>query len=272
MESVNQILEKNSEVKESDFKKCEKCGEPLQKRIQPEGFKSYVVPVNCSCKNAESKSKEVDEANAEKQIRLKRIIKNSLMDEKFRSCTFEAWDFNKGSKKMYNMGKKYSEDFKKMKDKSIGLLIYGEPGNGKTHTVSCIANALLNNGVPAICVNISGLLNRIQETYKNHGKEGEADILRGLANADLLIIDDLGTESISDWSVSKVYNIIDNRYRNGLPLIITTNLKLAELKETYHERTYDRLLEMCTPVINDGKSLRVDKGKEKTAILKELFS
>ncbi|OSB05139.1 ATP-binding protein, partial [Clostridium botulinum] len=114
-------------------------------------------------------------------------------------------------------------------------------------------------------------LNRIKETYNTWGKEGEETILKSLSNADLLIIDDLGTEQDTDWAKSKIYNILDSRYRNGLPLIVTTNLPLRELENRYEKRTYDRILEMCTPVFNDGKSIRVEKAKEKTQILKELL-
>lgn len=125
--------------------------------------------------------------------------------------------------------------------------------------------------VTSICVNADSLLNRIKDTYKKWGKEVEEDVLRGLDNADLLIIDDLGTEQDTEWTRTKIYNILDSRYRNGLPLIITTNLSLIELKNRYEKRTYYRILEMCTPILNDGKNIREEKAKEKTEILKELL-
>ncbi|MEE0727561.1 MAG: DNA replication protein, partial [Clostridium saudiense] len=64
---------------------------------------------------------------------------------------------------------------------------------------------------------------------------------------------------------------IDARYRNELPIIVTTNIKVSDLEEMYHKRTYDRLMEMCTPVLSDGKSIRAQKGKEKVDILKKLI-
>ena len=262
----------NLENKESDCKACPKCGEPIEKLVYLQGFNRYIKgPVMCSCKRTQIEAKAIEEENKEKQIRLNQIIRNSLMDEKFKQCKFETWDFTKGNKKMYDIGKKYAEKFAKMKSKSIGLLIYGEPGNGKTHTASCIANKLIDNMIPVICISINGLLDRIKQTFNNWGKEGEETILRSLSNADLLIIDDLGTEQNTDWSQTKIYNILDSRYRNGLPLIVTTNFPLEELKEKYHQRTYDRLIEMCTPIKNDGKSIRVEKAKEKTKILSELL-
>lgn len=272
MEALNQVLKTNLENKESDCKTCPKCGEPIERVTYLPGFDRYIKgPVMCSCKKAEIEAKEIEEQNREKQIRLKQIIKNSLIDENFKNSRFDTWDFSKGSKKMYNIGKKYSDKFQELKKESIGLLIYGNPGNGKTHTVSCIANDLIDKMVPVICVSVNALLDRIKETYNRWGNEGEETILRSLQNADLLIIDDLGTEQETEWSQTRIYNILDSRYRNKLPLIITTNITLEDLKEKYHARTYDRLLEMCTPVQNDGKSIRMEKAKENTRILTEIL-
>lgn len=272
MEALNQVLKTNLENKESDCKTCPKCGEPIERVTYLPGFDRYIKgPVMCSCKKAEIEVKEIEEQNREKQLRLKQIIKNSLMDNKFKQCKFENWDHKRGNEKIFNIGTKYAANFAKMKKEGIGLLIYGDPGNGKTYVSSCIANELIDNMVPVICVSINGLLDRIKQTFNTWGKEGEETILRSLSNADLLIIDDLGTEQNRDWPKTTVYNILDSRYRNGLPIIVTTNFPLEELKEKYHQRTYDRLLEMCTPVRNDGKSIRVEKAKEKTKILSEIL-
>lgn len=231
----------------------------------------------CKCAREEYNTRKQLEKNKENQIKLESLIKNSLMDTSFYEKTFVAWDFKKGSKKMYSLGVKYVEKFQEVKKEGIGLLIHGEPGNGKTYLCCCIANALLQKYVPVICVSINGLLSRIKETYNKWGEEAEADILRGLGRADLLIIDDMGTENPTDWSRSTIYNIIDSRYRSKLPLIITTNLEIdtsktdGVLAEMYGRRTEDRIFEMCTPVKNTGKNIRLDEAKRKTELLKSLF-
>ncbi|KHD33973.1 DNA replication protein, partial [Clostridium acetobutylicum] len=202
---------------------------------------------------------------------------NSLMDDKFKESTFENWDFNKGSKSMYNLGKRYADNFKECKQQGLGLLIYGSAGNGKTYLASAIANELLKQYIPVICVSINNLLARIQQTYNKWGKEAESDIIRGLTNADLLIIDDLGTEKSSEWSKSIIYNIVDSRYRSKLPLIITSNLNIkpnerhGALEELYHERTESRIFEMCTPVENTSKSIRIEEAKKKTKLLRKIL-
>ncbi|WP_396134091.1 ATP-binding protein [Clostridium sporogenes] len=281
MKQIRETLEKNLETKELDYdifdrskrvKICSVCGEAIEKTTYIPGLNRTIKgPVMCKCKREALIAKEKEEINKEKQLRLKRIIKNSLIDEKFRNSKFENWDFTKGNDKMYKIANKYTKRFENMKKESVGLLLYGTPGNGKTYTVACIANFLIEKMLPVICVNADSLLNRIKDTYKKWGKEVEEDVIRGLDNADLLIIDDLGTEQDTEWTRTKIYNILDSRYRNGLPLIITTNLSLMELKNRYEKRTYYRILEMCTPILNGGKNIREEKAKEKTKILKELL-
>ena len=258
--------------KESDCKKCAKCGEPIERITFMPVLNIYIKgPIMCSCKKAELAAKKIKEENEAKQDKLKQVINNSLMDSKFRTQTFENWDEKLGNPKILNISRKYSEKFIDMKKNGVGLLIHGTPGNGKTYSANCIANYLIDKFVPVICVSINALLKRIQQTFNSYGKEGEATILNTLSNADLLIIDDLGTEQNTDWNKTTIYNIMDSRYRNGLPLIVTTNITLEQLKEKYHQRTYDRLIEMCTPVRNDSKSIRVEKGREKTKLLSQLL-
>lgn len=279
MESINQILMKNINTQHltsekstsTKLKTCEKCGGPIEKEIEILG-KVRIVPIICKCKKEEIDKKRIEEENKEKQNRLERLFTNSLMDKKFRKETFSNWDDKVGDKGMKNMGIKYCKNFNEVKKQGLGFLLTGTPGNGKTYLSNCIANELLSKGFPVICVSINSLLERIRKTYNDYGREGEDEILRGLSNADLLIIDDLGTEQKTEWSCSKIYNIIDNRYRNGLPLIVSTNKTIENLKEQYHERTIDRLLEICTLVENKNKSIRKEKAERNKDLLRNIIS
>ena len=73
------------------------------------------------------------------------------------------------------------------------------------------------------------------------------------------IIDDLGVERSTEYAMEQMFFVIDSRYRSRRPMIITTNLKLAELKnppDLAHARIYDRILERCAPILFDGKNFR----------------
>lgn len=257
-------------ILEATLLKCDKCNSYINKKIVLFG-RERIVPVICECKKAQLEQQRIKEENEEKRNRLKRLLYNSLMKGEVLEKTFERWDFDKGSQKMYNIAFKYTENFKIAKENNLGLLIYGDVGNGKSHMSFCIANKLLSLGNPVIATSMDGLLNRIKQSFNKWGSEGETEIVNSLVNADLLVLDDLGTENKSEWSVSKVYNIIDARYRSNLPIIITTNLTITELENTYGKRTIDRINEMCTFYKNDGPSVRKEIGKSKNELWKEIL-
>ena len=102
--------------------------------------------------------------------------------------------------------------------------------------------------------NFASLTNKIQGMF-----EGKQEFINDLNRYSLLILDDLGAERKSEFMQEMVFNIIDSRYRSGLPFIITTNLTMDEIKkpqEVEYSRIYDRILERCFPVEVAGGSRR----------------
>lgn len=275
MNLKNKELDLNS--KSDGIRICEICGEPQGKEIILLG-KVHIVPVMCKCKKEESEKNRIRADATEKQTRLQQVFNNSLMTKEFKEFTFENWDHEIGNKQMFSLAMKYTNNFKKMKKENLGLLIYGEPGNGKTFLSGCISNKLLSQMIPVVCVSSIGLLDRIKRNFNKWGDSGTEQILNCLDNADLVIIDDLGTENDTAWSRSIIYQVIDSRYRKKKPLIITTNLAMENLKRRYdkdcekgEERTYSRLIEMCTPIRNTMTSIRLKKSADKTEMLKKLL-
>jgi DNA replication protein DnaC len=100
----------------------------------------------------------------------------------------------------------------------------------------------------------SRLVNDIQATF-----DGKQEIIDSLNRYPLVIFDDLGVERNSEFMQEMVFNIIDSRYKSGLPFIITTNLSLEEIKKPKDlscARIYDRILERCFPIEFTGVSKR----------------
>ena len=184
--------------------------------------------------------------------RLKRTI-----GDRFKSKTFSNFDKSK-CPKAYEICRTYAKNFLSNRDQGIGLFITGSVGSGKTHLVSAIidyiARVYKRKVDDLIFITSVNLLSRIKFSFENKTTES---LLKKLEAADLLVIDDLGIEKSSDWTYEIFYKIIDSRYSNLLPVIITSNLTDTELKEKMSERIVSRLYEMCKGIKLTGKDYRM---------------
>ena len=147
----------------------------------------------------------------------------------------------------------------------------GPVGTGKSFFAGCIANALLEQGERVMMTNFSRILNEMTSYQADKNL-----IIQNLVDYPLLIIDDLGIERNSEFALEQVYNVIDSRYCKMLPLIVTTNLGLNEMKstdlDTAHQRIYSRILEMCVPIYCGGEDKRKEEGTEKLVQVQNLIT
>lgn len=212
------------------------------------------MPVSCRCR-AERRYQEEQILQQDKDMRAMEALKRqSLMDERLRDVSFDS--FRKTNDNSYNLKLclRYANHFDEMLAKNQGLLFYGGVGTGKTFAAACIANHLLNQRIPVIMTSFVKLLESMQGF-----SEDDSALIARLNRAKLLIIDDLGAERSTDYALEKVYDIVDSRYRAKLPIILTTNLSMTELKESTdirYTRIYDRIFEMCYPMQFKGQSWR----------------
>ena len=103
--------------------------------------------------------------------------------------------------------------------------------------------------------------------------EDRAAFIASLDDYSLLVIDDLGVERSTEYAMEQMFTVIDSRYRSKKPLIVTTNLKLEEIKnppDLAHARIYDRILERCAPVLFSGKNFREEGAMATKAAAKEI--
>jgi len=131
----------------------------------------------------------------------------------------------------------YAEDFD---NESESLYMHGSTGLGKTHLSLAIANVVAEKGYNVIydtAQNILSSLEREKFSYSNSG-EREKEIL----DCDLLIIDDLGSEFSTQFTVAAVYNIVNTRINRSKPVIISTNLTGNELEAKYSQRVTSRII------------------------------
>lgn len=260
---------------------CEFCGSKLEpigrraiSRAEIERWSGYQ---DCQCRQAvakreaeriaeEMRRREEEEAERryEFQLRVKRLFDQSKMGERFKRRTFSNYNVTSENRAAYETAVKYASNFQKYKEDGIGLIFNGTCGTGKTHLAAAIANHLINNGIPVVFGTTITLLSKLKESYDHATKESESKIIDLYSTVDLLILDDLGKERPGEWTLEKLYLIINSRYENNLPIVVTTNYTIDELADRLTtnsnfdagEAITSRLWEMCRGVLCDWQDYR----------------
>lgn len=194
--------------------------------------------------------------------RLKKInslLGNSRIGDRFKSRTFETFVTNDANKNAYQKCKNYADKFPH--DDGQGLILIGGYGTGKTHLAVAILHELLRKDVAALFATVPELLEEIRKTFGGDKGSAKSNLLHSIKTAKFLILDDLGAEKATDWVREQLFMIINARYEDMLPTIITSNLLIDELEKQIGARTVSRIIEMCEGVIFDGDDYRKNKLK-----------
>lgn len=152
--------------------------------------------------------------------------------------------------------KEYLDMFEDAKRNGMGLYICSETkGSGKTRMAASIANELMEKHDTQVKFSTSmRILTEIRRSYDPGTAMTESQLLSALSTTEVLIIDDFGTERVTDWVKDKFYEIINSRYVDKKVTIFTSNEPIEDLK--YDDRITNRIKEMCYQVNFPEESVR----------------
>lgn len=220
----------------------------------------------CKCEAEKRDKEEAERKQADFDRKIKDLRRTGFPESNMQEWTFENDDMT--NSRVTNAMKKYVENFDEMKKQGKGLLLYGSCGTGKTYAACEVANALIDKGYPVLVTNFARIINALQATFEKQ------EYIDSFNRFSLLVIDDLGIERNTEFAKEQVFNIIDSRYRAGLPMIITTNLSIDKIKkpdDIENGRIYDRILERCFPIEVSGQSRRRKAIRESYDDMKNLL-
>lgn len=246
---------------------CGKCRTPKECVLSKSDGTTRTVRCACDCSVAQNAREAEEKRKRDRMQYLDSMRRTGFPDEEMRKWTFTESDH--ADPKTENVARKYVANFNAMREKGIGLLLCGTVGTGKSYLAASIANALIDQGTPCLMTNFSRIISRISEKFG-----GDQKYLDNLNRFDLLVIDDLGAERDTEFMWEKVMDVIDARYRAGLPIIITTNLSMRQLSDQSdirRQRVYSRLREMCIFLEVQGADRRGKKMQDKMASAKSLL-
>ena len=177
------------------------------------------------------------------QVR-ERLYSLSRLDE-LKGLTFDTFEprGRKGLGEMHSNSLEMAFNQAQHYPKSLNgwLLLRGGYGCGKTHLAAAIANFAVDMGVPTLFLTVPDLLDMLRFSYDSDDTTFEQRF-NEIRNASLLVLDDFGTQNATGWAQEKLFQIINFRYINKLPLVVTTNLSLDEIDARVRSRLSDREL------------------------------
>lgn len=187
----------------------------------------------------------------------RRIMRNSEISTEFQSKGFNDYD-TKGNEQLEHAKNKaieYFQQFQKIEHtRRNSIMFCGQVGSGKTHLGTAICSNLMNLRIPVVYMAYRNTVTRLKQKIVD-AKEYDKDINQ-YVKARVLYIDDLLKGKITDSDVNIMYEIINYRYMNSLPIIISTEKSLEELLD-FDEAIGSRILEMCRGniVVLQGREL-----------------
>ena len=222
--------------------KCEYCGKTLYYECIV--FMNSVIvirktPQRCDCDKAKQYWKSIDDEQAEKEkkerlevlenkYRLR--VKHSKIGKLHQSCRLNNYVCStQKQKSAVDKAANYILNFASLKKEGRGLFIEGTSGTGKTHIAAAISMELLKQGYSVIMQTQNDILATIKTAYDNYSDYSEDELSGRYKRVSLLVIDDLGKYPATVWGMATLYDIINYRYEEQLPTIITTNYNEDDL-------------------------------------------
>lgn len=161
-------------------------------------------------------------------------------------------------KNVYHLCKEYADSFE---TDSPSLFLYGETGLGKTHLSLAIAGTVIKKGYSVLYNSAQNIFNELQkERFGKSDTNGAYEAM--VLECDLLVIDDLGAEFTTQFTLSALYNIINTRMNKCVPTIISTNCSLAEIEKLYSKRISSRIIGEYSIISFAGNDIRQIKSEK----------
>lgn len=259
------------DVSEGDYRDaeglwmCGKCNTRKQVRFDVCG-KSFEVMCLCDCKAA--RIDEEERATRRKQ-RARQLMASPASAFSIGYKTDVTFPDGAAARHIERV-RDYANHWEQMRDGGHGLALIGPVGTGKTAAAAALCNQVRASGASVLFTSVPRVESVLWDA-KGHSRVRLPD---SLSLFDLLVIDDLGCERMTDYMDEQAFSIVDARYRSGKPLVVTTNIPLKELKRKdalARSRIYDRVLERCQPVIFDGANWRERIAMERREQMLSIF-
>jgi DNA replication protein DnaC len=250
---------------------CAHCGRELQAEyvefppaLQRKYEKSgewYYHPCTPEC---EEKNERREWELMRRDARVESLLDKSGISKRLKRYTFANFKpyVSPGAARAVERVEDYLARWEENREAGRGLYLCGGVGTGKTHLAVAVLNEIVRKKrMPSLFVTVPELLDNLRETYNKPGRNLD-EWMDAVQNADLLVLDDLGSERPTEWVRERIFVIVNHRYREALPTIFTSNIGPKDLAAQLGERTASRIIAMCDWIGLEGEDYRETAARE----------
>ncbi len=185
-------------------------------------------------------------------------IEDILQRENFSTLSYDYYTDTECERMKGIIGecRRFADDFE---NRYENILLYGNVGVGKTFLTNCMAKEILDKGNSVIYFTSIRLFDTLSREHFSYDFDESRDLQYDIFTCDLLIIDDLGTESVNSFVASRLFDILNERDLRRKSTIISTNLSFEELGSRYTERNFSRIFGNYKILNPDVQDIRIKK-------------
>jgi DNA replication protein DnaC len=222
----------------------------------------YYHPCTPEC---EKKNEQREWELMRRDARVGSLVEKSGLSKRLKSYTFSNFKpyVSPEAARAVERVEEYLGSWEENKEEGKGLYLCGGVGTGKTHLAVAVLNEVVRKKrVPSLLVTVPELLDNLREAYNKPGRDLD-EWMDSVQNADFLVLDDLGSERVTEWVRERIFVIVNHRYREQLPTVFTSNVGPKDLAEQLGERTASRIIAMCEWIALEGDDYRETAAKER---------
>jgi DNA replication protein DnaC len=215
----------------------------------------YYHPCTPEC---EKKNDQREWEISRRDARVSTLRERSGLSKRMKGYALDNFDHevSRSTQKALAKVMDYIMNWSENQETGRGLYLCGDVGTGKTHLAVAVMNELISRKrVPSLFVTVPELLDNLRGAYNDPGRNLD-EWMDAVKNADLLLLDDLGSERPTEWVQERVFVIVNHRYREALPTIFTSNIGPKDLAAQLGERTASRIISMCDWISLEGDDYR----------------
>jgi DNA replication protein DnaC len=194
-----------------------------------------------------------------KKDRLQRLIRMAGLPVRYETITFADYLTElPAQKRILDLCRRFTGSIAS-RDYPGWLVLSGRPGTGKSMLLSCMATELGSAGIRSQYITQAAMGREFRASYQRDAERSESGLFDHFAQAPVLLLDELGAGS-TEHTDRLVFEVLDTRYANKLPVVIATNHPRSALPNIIGERLFDRLTEEATFLAFDWESHRTPAG------------